>query len=130
MTQTKLRNEQLDAAPFSASYIVLSLHPKLTNEWVLTAGSGIILSQESSSSTIFISSASIVPDFETNSSNIKTSGSEASAGSSGKVADAAHIHPIVADLSTAGVKFIYAGTGSMISGSTSLASGTIYLMYE
>ena len=69
------------------------------------------------------------PAFETSASNIKTDG-EASVGSLSAIARADHVHPVVTDLATAGVKKIYAGTSDMTSGSTSLATGTIYLMYE
>lgn len=69
------------------------------------------------------------PAFETSASNILTDGA-ASVGSLSTIARADHVHPVVTDLATAGVKKIYAGTSDMTSGSTSLASGTIYLMYE
>ena len=69
------------------------------------------------------------PTFETSASNIKADGI-ASVGSLSTIARADHVHPVVTDLATAGVKKIYAGTSDMTSGSTSLASGTIYLMYE
>ena len=40
----------------NGSYVVLSLNPNLTNEWLLTAGSGISLTQDSNASTITVSS--------------------------------------------------------------------------
>jgi len=45
-------------APTSASYVVLALHPDLTNEWLLTAGNNITLVQDASASTITINAAS------------------------------------------------------------------------
>jgi len=49
----------------NGSYVVLSLNPNLTNEWLLTAGSGISLTQDSNASTItvssFVSSSTIAP---------------------------------------------------------------------
>jgi hypothetical protein len=41
-------------APSTASYIVLSLNSSLSNEWLLSAGSGITLTQNSSASTLTI----------------------------------------------------------------------------
>lgn len=49
----------------NGSYVVLSLNPNLTNEWLLTAGSGISLTQDSNASTItlssYVSSSTIAP---------------------------------------------------------------------
>ena len=65
-------------APSTASYVVLSLNPNLSNEWLLSSGSNISLSQDSSSSSIIISShysASSVTAYGTDGNLLMISGS-------------------------------------------------------
>lgn len=58
-------------APASASYVVLTLHPNLTNEWLLTAGSGISIIKDNSASTIAIKNNFFV---DQSGSSVKTYG--------------------------------------------------------
>jgi hypothetical protein len=65
-------------APSTASYVVLSLNPNLSNEWLLSSGSNISLSQDSSSSSIIISShysASSITAYGTDGNLLMISGS-------------------------------------------------------
>lgn len=61
----------LQVAPSSGSYVVLALNPELSNDWLLTAGSGISIIKDNSASTIAIKNNFFV---DQSGSSVKTYG--------------------------------------------------------